>query len=682
MKELFVCEKPDQAKSYAESLSKDFIAKKGYYEGRDGKVFTYAFGHLVSCKSPEEINPDWGWKGNVETLPFFIRNIPLKLQDDKKEQYQIIKKLMEQAEIIYNSTDAGREGEHIFRKIYKLTGLNKQVKRIWCQDMTNTGIQKAYANAKDANEFEGLALAGQLREEADLLVGINATQLLTKLSKSTKLLSLGRVQTPTLAMIVKRDSIIESFQKVLHYTIVAETQKKEIDFELLVEKDTQLTKEEAIKILNSLNKRENYTCEIKEEKEKPKNLFDLTKLQMHMNDRFGWSAKKTLDITQMLYEKRKLVTYPRTSSQYIANDEEIPELLKQHSDNPFIKHVLDNNYTIEKSFVDPSKVTDHEAIIITSEIPNFNALSQDEGILYTEIFNRFVSAFYPPAIYQKSIAFFTDNGHTFKAEEKALIKLGWREVFAEQTKVPLLPELTMNNIQEYQLKAKETSPPKRYNEKSLLSDMENAGKFLQDESDKKIMKTVEGIGTPATRAAIIELLINREFVERKGKQLVSTKLGRDIIGMMPQGFSLYSPKLTALFENMLLDVQNNQMSKDKFYSNLETLVKNIATEIRQNIKEVATDTSVKEVVARCPKCGKDMYEGTKNYYCSGYKDGCKTSLWKNGLEKLGKKNITVREAKKLLSGEKVKVNLKSQSGTSYQKEVIFNKEKSWVEIVK
>ncbi|MGG3102107.1 DNA topoisomerase [Bacillus velezensis] len=676
MKELFVCEKPSQARDYAAALSGNYEKKNGYLLGEDGKVFTYAFGHLVKVKGPDQLD----WKADIETLPHFEKNMDLYIIEDKKKQFKIIADLMKKAETIVISTDAGREGEHIFRKIYKLSGVTKTLKRLWVQDSTESGIKKAYSQLKDGNEYEGLAKAGQLREEADFLVGVNSTILATRLSSSQTPISLGRVQTPTLSMIVKRDHILENFKKIEHYTISSLIKKQGLgEFELVLEKDQQLTKGDAESILVTLGNRDGLSFDEKVEKEKPKQLFDLTSLQIEMNKKAGWSAKKTLDILQGLYEKHKVVTYPRTSSKFVASTEEFPALLEQHKEHPLIAHIIKNGYAIEETFVNPGKVTDHEAIIITKQKPK--DLSKEEEFLYDVILKRFASAFYPPAVYQKTSASFTDGEHVFKTNEKALIEKGWRSIYDAEIQQPMLKHITLEEIGDYELKRKETKPPQRYNEATLLKDMENAHKFIEEDKDKKIIKK-SGIGTPATRAEIIELLIKRNYVERqtvKNKEmLVSTSLGRSVINMMPEDFLLYSPKMTAIFESMLGDVEENNLSPSEFYAELENLVYGIAKQIRENIKSLESETE-KEVIANCPNCGREMYENQKAYSCSGYQDGCKTVLWKNGLEKLGKKSIGKAEAKKLLAGESIKVKLKSKAGNPYEKRVIFNKEKYWVE---
>jgi DNA topoisomerase III len=681
MDELFVCEKPSVARDLATAISGGYKESEGHYIGNDGKVYTFAFGHLVNCVSPESINEDWGWKGNVNKLPFFIKNIPLTVIDNPgvKKQYRIITTLMKQSELVYIATDAGREGEHIFRKIYSLSGVQKPLKRMWIQDMTKEGIVKAFKNAKDGSHYEGLAIAGKLREESDLLIGMNGTMMVTKLSKSPKVLSLGRVQTPTLAMVVNRDKTIESFSRVVHYSIAA-IDKNEAKFELVLDKDTHLTKEAAQSILNSLGSRMAFDITTKHKQEKPEKLFDLTELQKYMNEKYKWSADHTLNTTQALYEK-KFVTYPRTGSQYIANDSELPGLLEKHAGNAWVKNIISNGYKIEPSFVDPSKVTDHEAIIITTRVAN--NLSGDEAILYNVIFTRFLAAFYPCAVKEETTASFLDQEYTFKAKESILVELGWRELYGENLGEGSLKHTTLNDIGEYSLIQKETTPPKRYTEGTLLHDMKHAAKFLDEASEKKMMKSVEGIGTTATRAAIIEKLVERGFIEKKKNQIISTPLGRELIEMMPEDFSLYSVKLTAFFETMLSEVENGQLKEETFYEELEGLVKRTAEEIKGNVKQLSsTANPAKESVSVCPKCKKPVYENSKAYSCSGFKDGCKTTIWKNGLEKLGKKNITKTEAGKLFAGKKISVNLKSKQGKSYKADVVFNMDKSWIEFAK
>lgn len=676
MKELFVCEKPSVAGDLALALSKNFTKKNGYLEGEDGRIYTFAFGHLVSCVNPEEINSDWGWKGNVNSLPFFLKDVPLKVKEDAgiKKQYKIIVELMKRAGVIYIATDAGREGEHIFRKIYRHSGMNKPLKRLWMQDMTNQGILKAFDNVKDGSFYEGLAKAGQLREEADLLIGINSTQLITKLSKSPKLLSLGRVQTPTLAMVVNRDQKIENFSKVKHFSVEAKTKSGNI-FELVLDKDVQLSKAEAMKIQEGLVRPSNFKVDSKKKKEKPKKLFNLTDLQRHMNEKYKWSADQTLKITQQLYEK-KLVTYPRTNSQYLASDSELYSVLEKHSNKNEVKKILDMGYKVEPSFINPEKVTDHEAIIITTNA-NSSSLKDNEKVLYNVIFTRFVAAFYPAAVKEENKATFEDGQYLFSSSETVLLELGWKVLYGDEVKESILKNCTVGDIGPYNLVEKETSPPKRYTESTLLGDMENAGKFLEssDSEAKKLMKSVEGIGTVATRAAIIEILVKRGFIEKKKGSLVSTNLGRELIAMMPADFSLYSVRLTSYFESLLLQVEKEELSEGVFYDKLEKMVNKLASEIKKNVKTIEVK---REVISKCPKCGREVYETKVGYSCSGYNDGCKLTVWKNGLSKLGKKTVTKSEAKKLLKKEIVNVKLKSQAGKPYEKKVKLDTEKSWI----
>jgi len=674
MNQVFVCEKPSVARELATAISGGYKEETGYYKGNDGKLFTYAFGHLVSCVNPASLNLDWGWKGDVSKLPFFIKNIPLMVIENPgaKKQYKIIITLMKQSDIVYIATDAGREGEHIFRKIYSLSGVQKPLKRMWIQDMTKEGINKAFHDAKDGSLYEGLATAGRLREESDLLIGTNGTMLITKLSKSSNLLSLGRVQTPTLTMIVNRDKVIENFSKVIHYSIAA-TDKNGAKYELVLDKEAHLTKGAADAILKSLGDRTAFTIDVTTKQEKPEKLFDLTELQKFMNGKYTWKVNHTLNITQALYEK-KYVTYPRTSSQYIANDSELPDLLEKHTNHDWVKKIISNGYKIEPSFVDPSKVTDHEAITITSKIAE--NLSKDEALLYDVIFTRFLAAFYPPAIKEETTAIFSDKEYTFKTKETVLIEPGWRTLYKEEIQEGVLKHTDLNSIGAYTLIQKETKPPKRYTDGTLLNDMKHAAKFSEETSDKKILKATEGIGTTATRADIIEKLITRGFIERKKNQLISTSLGRELIDMMPRNFSLYNVQLTALFETMLSQVEQGKLSEEVFYEKLERLINITAQEIRSNVKELPRNApSVKEPLAKCPNCQKPVYENKKAYSCSG----CHVTIWKNALDRLGKKNVTSNEAKKLLSGKTIKVTLKSRKGNPFKVDMVFNPEKSRIE---
>lgn len=683
MTEVFVCEKPSVARDLATILSGGYKEKNGYYQGNDGRVYVNAFGHLVTCKKPEDIDVNWGWKGDVSHLPFFIKDIPRTVIDDPsiKKQYKIIVDQMEKASSIVIATDAGREGEHIFRSIYNLSNINKPLKRLWLQDPTESGVLKAYNNMKDGKEYEGLALAGKLREESDLLLGLNATQLATKTTGNQKVISLGRVQTPTLAMIVNRDRQIENFSKEVFYTIIAPIKDSSKSFELKLENNERLDKNRINVIFNMLNVKSDLTTKTVTKKEKPKKLFDLTSLQEYMNKKYKWGVKKTLNVTQKLYES-KFVTYPRTDSAYMSSDENLPGILERHKDNDLVKHIIDNGYSIESSFINPDKVSDHEAITITTN-SNTSTLKDDNKILYDEIFMRFIASFYPEAIKETIIVTFKDGDYEFEAKESYYSDLGWLSLFQKESdSVTILDRLSIDDILDYEIKEKQTSPPKPYTEGTLMKDMENAGKFLEDKSDKQLLNNSKGIGTVATRADIVDKLYKRDFIENKNGQIKSTSLGKEIINMMPDDFSLYNVKLTAFFESMLADVEKKELSPTIFYEELEGLITKISKEIRKNAKKLTSFKKEREVIAKCPKCSRDMYENSKAYSCSGFREGCKTTLWKNGLEKLGKKNITINEAKKLIEGNKVNVLLKSKAGNKYKKDVTFNLESNWIEIVK
>ena len=669
--ELFIAEKPSVAKYLAQVISGGYEKKGNYFEGKDGRIYGAAQGHLVNCISPEKINEEWGWKGDESKLPFFIEDVPLAVIEETKAKYDTLVDLMKKADNIIVATDAGREGEHIFRKIQRMSGIKgKTMKRLWLRKMTEEGVHQAFADMKDLSEYDGLALAGQLREEADLHIGINATLLATKISKSPMLLSQGRVQTPTLSLIVGRDMIIENFTKMKHYSIATKDQKGN-GFELVLEKDQHLSQEDAKGFLQQLGNRTNLQFEKKLKKEKPQKLFDLTGLQKYMNKKFKWSAKKTLDVTQKLYDQQ-LVTYPRTSSQYIAGDEELPMILKAHAEHEIIKTILDNEYKIEKSFVDPEKVTDHEAIVITTKIKG--SLAEDEEKLYEVIFKRFAAAFYPPAMKQETVATFEDGEHTFKAKESILVEQGWKEIYGLELEQGNLGETQLDQIGEYAIVEKETKPPARYTEATLLADMENAAKFLIDDEEKKTLKRAEGIGTVATRDSIIELLIKRGYIERKDNKLFSTQLGRDLIQMMPDDYLLTKVHATAYLESLLSEVEAGKMTKEAFYMELRHFVNKTCSDIKNNIKTIKVE---REVIAPCKQCGKPILENSKAYSCSNR--DCKVVLFKNTLERLGKKKVTPKEAAKLLNGSTVKMKLKSSKGKAWSQAVIYNFENKRIE---
>lgn len=669
--ELFICEKPSQAQALATELSPSFEKEDGYYKGNDEKIYTYAFGHLAQLVAPESMNSDFSWKGELNHFPHMYENIPYELSNDsgKKKQFKTIVELMKKADELIVATDAGREGEHIFRIIYQLSKENKPFTRMWLRDMTGAGISKAYSERKAGTEYDTLAKSAQLRAEADYLIGMNMTMYASR--KLNARFSLGRVQTPTLAMIVNREMVIANFKKETSYSAICG------DFELM--SDDVYTQEQVQRIIAACEQSENsmVVVETKEVKEAPPKLFDLTELQKVANKEFGLTASETLALAQKLYEK-KVLSYPRTSSQYLASDEGLVERAVALG----FSQIEERGLTMTPNFVNPHKVTDHEAIIPTG---TFTDLSESEKQIFDLVVHRFISAFYPSALKAKHTATFTNAEHMFKATETTVVELGYLELSKEeQNRTSELLGLEGQVVAEaFEIKEKESKPPKRYTDSSLLSDMKNASKFIEDSELAKTMKSSEaqGIGTPATRASIIENLISKELVSRTNKQIMPTEKGlKLILELNKADFALVSPKLTAELETLLEAIMSGETTSSTVYKYIDQFLKTAVSQINV-IQPFEAEHKVIETVCKCPSCGNEIIEREKSYSCNGYKEGCKVAIWKNGMDRFGKKKITVKEAQALLEGKQPKMKLLSKAGKPYEAPVRWNPENNYLNII-
>lgn len=640
---LFICEKPSQAKQLAFVLSKNSRYNEGYYLGDDNKIFTYTFGHLTEFKKPSEIDVNIKW--NESSIPFFFNEIPIKLinNDSIKKQFNIIKYLFEEEKNeIYVSTDSGREGEYIFRTIYELFDCKKTFKRLWLKDMTKEGIIDSFKNAKDGSYYDSLALSAKMRAYADYLIGMNATMLVTSIFNDNTILSLGRVQTPTLCMIVERDISIDNFKENKYYTLYYRL-KNGINFEINLDDDIKLTKEEANNLLNELKKYkvQNLKFKTKQIKEKPPLLYDLTELQKDCNIKYNYTADKTLTIAQSLYEKQ-YITYPRTSSRYLSSDNSVYNILKSLNNN-FAKKAIDKKYTINKYLINKKKVTDHEGL--TPTIINPKNITDDEKNVYNLIINSFISIFYEDTIKKNIQATIEQNEYEFKSSETVITNLGWREIYEEKIEESKLKNIKISNFEILEIKEIITKSPRRYTEASLLSDMKNCYKFLENNDDKKALKDCEGLGTAATRSNIIETLISRNYIKREKKNkkeyLFSTDKGRTLYNLI-EG-DIKSPKMTVLLENELNKIQYKQLDINTFLNTLNNWIKIFSDQLK--------------IV--CFNCKSNVNENKYNYYCLN--KNCKLLIWKNSLKGVNIDTIDRKLAKEIFENGKTKKKIKLYS---------------------
>ena len=586
---LVVAEKP--------SVARDIAAVIGCKTKGDGcissdtHVVSWAIGHLVTLFEPEDYDPKLK-RWNMSTLPVIPEKIKIKPIQNTAKQLRIVAKLMRSKEVdsIVCATDSGREGELIFRYIYELAQCTKPCSRLWISSMTEKAIKTGFANLKPSSEYDDLYNSARCRSQADWLVGINATRAYT--IRYNALLSVGRVQTPTLAIIVNRQSEIDSFVPVEYYEVTAkfdgydgkwfDPAVKEADLSTRIAEKTQAN-EIAAKVPNKPAIIENVKHETK--KQPPPLLYDLTELQRDANRRFGFSAEKTLNLAQDLYEKRKLITYPRTDSRYLSEDmtPKLPETLEKLDIPPydtFVKRLIGQKLNITKRIIDDSKVSDHHAIIPTEKQASLDSLSGDERKVFDLIAKRFIAVFYPPYVYSSTAITTLCEGERFISKGTTVLDLGYMEIYKNDDKddkkadkEQVLPDLKKGDASSClsaKAEKKKTKPPSQYNEATLLSAMENAGRFIDDEALKEQLKD-SGLGTPATRAGIIERLIKVGYVTRSGKNLVPTQKAKNLIFIVPD--ELKSPITTGKWEKGLSSIAKGNMLPEKFMTSISAYVR-------------------------------------------------------------------------------------------------------------
>ena len=663
--ELVIAEKPSVAQSIAAVLGAT-QRKDGYLEGNEYLV-SWCVGHLVELAQPESYEEAWK-KWSYESLPIIPQEWQHEVKSDTKAQYQILKKLMhdDRVDAVVCATDAGREGELIFRLTYNMAGCKKPMKRLWISSMEESAIRDGFHNLRPGSDYDNLYHSALCRQEADWLVGINGTRLFTVLYGG-KALKVGRVQTPTLAMLVDRESKIMNFKKEAYY--MAHIMGNGLDAVSGHISD----KTEAERIAGACeNGQALVTSVVKEEKwVAPPKLYDLTTLQRDANRLFGFTAKQTLEYTQSLYEK-KLVTYPRTDSQYLSDDME--GTAKNVIEAIFNSLLFEQNVMFNpdiKRILNSKKVTDHHAIIPTMEIikQDLKAIPESEMKILSLCANRLLCATGEKHIYNSTKAEITCNNIVFKVSGKEVWKNGWKEFedffknsyktaedksdAEEEKKLPELREGMAIMVVQTKVSEHFTQPPKHYTEDSLLSAMERAGvEDMGDEVERK------GLGTPATRADIIEKLVKDGFVKREKKQMIPTEDGMKLITILPD--VVKSLKLTADWENELTLVSKGEVAAEQFMSGIEAMVTDLVKTYHSVSDEhkamFGTGKGGQEVLGKCPKCGADVVKGKFGAYCTG----------KCGMNVGKALGVTLSDSqvKSLLGGKKILVKgLKGKKGS-------------------
>ena len=676
MSKLVICEKPSVAKSIASALGVTSRAD-GYFEG-GGWLISWCIGHLVGLADAAAYDDRYK-KWRYEDLPILPAPFRYVVSEEKAAQFHILRSLMERPDVteLVNACDAGREGELIFRLVYEAAGCSKPFSRLWISSMEDAAIREGFADLRPGADYDPLYQSALCRQKADWLIGINASRLFSVLYHRT--LNVGRVQTPTLAMLADRDSKIVLFRKEKYHHVRLTLEGAEAVSDRIV------SPEDAQAIRDTCDGQRAVCVSLVREKkaEKPPKLYDLTTLQREANRVFGYTAKQTLDYAQSLYEK-KLLTYPRTDSRYLPGDMAETASVVLHLAArvpPF--DACPEFFPDVAALVNNKEVSDHHALIPTLELEKADvpALPVGERNILLLACCKLLCAAAEPFVYEAVTATFDCGGHTFTVKGKQVLSQGWRtiqEVFRSSLKekpededaVGVLPALTEGQAFEpvaASVTEHFTSPPKPYTEDTLLSAMENAGKEdMPEDAERK------GLGTPATRAAIIEKLVSGGFVERKGKNLIPTKAGVNLVTVLPE--LLTSPKLTADWEQRLNEVAKGQASPEDFMDGIEAM----AAELVRKYSHISEDGQKlfqpeKETVGLCPRCGKPVYEGKKNFACSDR--ACQFVMWKNDrFWTSRRKEMTPKMAADLLKKGRTSVKgmWSEKKGSTYDAVVILD----------
>ena len=644
-----VAEKPSVAQTIGKVLGAT-SRKDGYWEG-EGYLVSWCVGHLVGLADASVYDQRYS-KWRYDDLPIIPEEWLYEVPKDKMQQFKVLSALMKDKRVtaLVCATDAGREGELIFRLVYQKAGCRKPFKRLWISSLEDSAIRDGFQHLRDSSEFDRLYEAALSRSKADWIVGINGTRLFSTLYH--KKLVVGRVQTPTLAMLVERDGKITTFRKEKYFNVHIQKDSLKASLEKLK------TEEEAKRIAEACDKKQASVSSLKKERKtvNPPKLYDLTTLQREANRYFSFTAQQTLDLVQSLYEK-KLLTYPRTDSQFITDDMEgtvrqvisilcrkLP-LFDGVAYTPDIDRISNN-----------AKVTDHHAILPTVQVEKLDIaeLPESEQKILRLVATRLICATGEKHIYDETTMTVSCEGSLFTAKGKTVVQDGWKGIElrfkatlkSKEKEEPetVLPEVTEGDILQNVVSSVSehfTSPPKAFTEDTLLSAMESAGnEAFDDETEKK------GLGTPATRAGIIEKLVKGGFAERKGKSLIPTKDGLNLVCVLPE--QITSPAMTAEWENTLMQIERGNADADAFLSGIAAMTSELvkAYPFLSDAEASRFDTA-RETVGKCPRCGSPVYVGKGNFYCSNRE--CSFCLWEdNKFFSSKKKKLTKKIAKELL----------------------------------
>lgn len=710
---VILAEKPSVARDIAAVVGAN-DKRAGYMQG-NGYIVTYAFGHLVQIAEPEDMNPAWGKPWRLEQLPMIPSQWKYRITEKADEQFGTIRRLFEDPKTtgIVCATDAGREGEHIFRLIYMLIGCTKPVERLWISSLTAEAIRDGFNKLRPAKEFDNLADAAAARAHADWIVGLNFTRAYTSLNR--ELCTIGRVQTPTLALIVERQKAIDNFKSANFYEVFVTFEPGFVARYITPaaeegkEGQTRLQDKAVAKaIVDAITPEKTGSVQsviTQEKRNKPPALYDLLTLQKEANKRFGYTAKETLDIAQSLYEEHKLISYPRTESRHLSNDmvDELPGVVTAVLKAPFTTQTTRDALAAEsivpgkitadilrpkltKAYLDDNKLTDHHAIIPTHKAPSAS-LSERQRNVYELVALRFLSIFLPPEVRDETTVMIGIGEHTFRARGVVIKDPGWTvlepkandsskkkekdktgDAAEESQQLPPLKKADVVSKTKQELKERKTNPPKPYDDSTLLTAMKNAGQDLDDEDLAAYMKQ-RGLGTPATRAAIIERLLQTGYIERNKKYLIPTDKGKALIAQVHD--NLRDVKLTASWEQGLADMQDGKLEITKFETDIAEFVRNLLPELT---KEGAPRLLRDGDIGTCPQCKLGIVRFTpKGAGCMRWREGCKFSIWRQSYGK----ELSDDHIKQLLETKRTELitgfKKKDGSGT-YDARLVINEE--------
>ena len=676
---VIVAEKPSVARDIARVLG---CREKGqgYLASKEHTV-TWALGHLVTLCEPDEINAQWK-KWRMEDLPILPEALPTKVITKTRSQYSIVKNLINKPETsrVVCATDAGREGELIFRLIYEKSGCKKPVDRLWISSLTDAAIKEGFGQLKPASAYEGLYQSALCRAQADWLVGMNASRAFTL--RYNALLSVGRVQTPTLALLVKRTQEIRDFVPERFFTVTAnfgDFQGKWFDPRNSDEKTNHRLpdQERADQVVKDVLKQEATIMEVTAtpKRELPPQLFDLTSLQRDANRLLGFTAARTLKTAQSLYEAHKCITYPRSDSRYLPTDM-IPRVYKTLESLPEPYQSLaagiprkEGKLPYSRRMYDNARVSDHHAILPTGKAPVAGKMTKDEAALYDLVARRLVAAFYPAFEYDQIRVVSQVKEHFFKSTGRVVKEAGWRQVEGkgpgdEDDRLPDLKPGDSRQVKSAKAREEATKPPPPHTDASLLYQMEHPGAMVDDESLQETLKK-NGLGTPATRAAIIERLITVGYASRRGKAIEATEKGEKLIAVAPE--EITSAEMTGRWEQALEEIAQQKRDPERFMAGIRRMAAFLVEAAKKEAKPVEFEreqrgkggklrkTPAVKVLEglRCPLCGSPVQENSKAFGCANWKSGCRFTLWKNALKRVKGPMLNQRIVKALLTEGKV-----------------------------